>query len=142
MLPEPELHLGCGGERRGPEAPRPAADCGSGLGGSGAAPLGSVLPSDDLQVVAVLVRRLLREVPDLWGEFLQFLQGKPVDGGVVEGVQVPRVGRERHLLRPFQDLKSIGGRSYVRCRTSPQSSGGDEDGVKAASAPLCSGFCR
>lgn len=82
----------------------------SGLRGSRTALVSSVLLSDDL---TFLVRRLLHEVPDLRGEVLQFLQGKPVDGGVVKGVQVPRVGGECHFLCPFQDLKSIWGKSYV-----------------------------
>lgn len=64
-------------------------------------PVTFVLLPDDLQVLALLVRRLLQELPNLRRELLQFVQGKPVDGGVVEGVCVPRVCWERYLLCPF-----------------------------------------
>lgn len=112
----------------------------SGLRGSRTAPVSSVLLSDDLHVVTVLVRRLLHEVPDLGGEFLQFLYGKPVDGGVVKGVQVPRVSGECHFLCPLQDLKSIWGRimydaEELLCKVQLRV-GEDEDGVMLTQ-PLC-----
>lgn len=56
---------------------------------------------DDLQVITVLISRLLQELPNFSREPLQFVCREPVDGGVIEGIRVPRVSREGNFLYPF-----------------------------------------
>lgn len=56
---------------------------------------------DDLQVVTFLISRLLHKLPNFSRESLQFVRREPVDGGVIEGIRVPRVSREGNLLHPF-----------------------------------------
>lgn len=64
-----------------------------------------------------------------------------MDGGVVKGVQVPRVSGECHFLRPFQDLRSILGKKLTYeaeelfCKVQLGVSE-DEDGVTLTQA-LC-----
>lgn len=70
-----------------------------------------------------------------------------MDGGVVKGVEVLRVGWECHFLCPFQDLKSIWGKELCMMQKNlsvkfRQGVSEDEDGIMLISTPACAVFCR